>query len=97
MQRDRFQAFAANERHPLWEQLIAREGQLHYRSDDIRSPFARDYTRILHSKAYRRLKHKNAGVFSTSTTIISVPGWSMWDMWNPSVPRSVSTWDSTRS
>lgn len=64
MQSNRFQAYAACEGHPLWEQLTAREGVLHVRSNDIRSPFARDYTRILHSKAYRRLKHKTQVFFN---------------------------------
>lgn len=41
-----------------WEQLTQRYGNLAIRLDDIRTPFARDYTRILHSMAYRRLKHK---------------------------------------
>jgi dGTPase len=64
MQSNRFMDYAANEHHPLWEQLTARQGILHDRSDDIRSPFARDYTRILHSKAYRRLKHKTQVFFN---------------------------------
>lgn len=44
--------------NPRWEQLTKREERLYEREDDIRSPFARDYTRILHSSAFRRLKHK---------------------------------------
>ena len=39
-------------------------GQAALPRDDIRSPFARDYTRILHSKAYRRLKHKTQVFFN---------------------------------
>lgn len=44
--------------HPHWEELTARRNPMYRRPDDIRSPFARDYTRVLHSLAYRRLKHK---------------------------------------
>ena len=35
------------------EKLTEREGGLYSRKRDPRSPFARDYTRILHSMAYR--------------------------------------------
>lgn len=46
------------------EMLTRREGELHNRESDIRSPFMRDYTRILHSLAYRRLKHKTQVFFN---------------------------------
>jgi len=37
----------------------ARASRLHeYHPDDFRTEFERDYTRILHSKAFRRLRHK---------------------------------------
>ncbi len=53
-----FEAVATLPGSPRWDKLTMRPSQLYSRNDDIRSPFARDYTRILHSMAYRRLKHK---------------------------------------
>ncbi|MBI2908722.1 MAG: HD domain-containing protein [Chloroflexi bacterium] len=53
-----FEGVAANPANPRWSQYIARQVELYAREDDPRSPFARDYNRLLHSLAYRRLKHK---------------------------------------
>ncbi|MDY2734546.1 HD domain-containing protein, partial [Intestinibacter sp.] len=48
-----------------WKKAIHRERELYSRENDMRSDFGRDYTRILHSLAYRRLKHKTQVFFNT--------------------------------
>lgn len=56
---NKFKNVAATEKNNKnWEKLTARNEQLYDRGDEVRSLFERDYTRILHSLAYRRLKHK---------------------------------------
>lgn len=58
-----FKNYAANENNIKWENMITRQFPL-YRNNDIRSEFERDYTRIIHSNSYRRLKHKTQVFFS---------------------------------
>ncbi|MBR2634197.1 MAG: HD domain-containing protein [Clostridia bacterium] len=52
---------AENER---WEEATRRLTPLYVRDNDARSPFLRDYTRIIHSSSFRRLKHKTQVFFS---------------------------------
>lgn len=55
---------SANVNNPKWEKMISRNSYLYSRNNDLRSEFYRDYTRIIHSKAYKRLKHKTQVFFS---------------------------------
>jgi len=64
MAKEKFKSVAATPKNNNWNKLIERSAHLYSRKDEVRSPFARDYTRILHSLAYRRLKHKTQVFFN---------------------------------
>lgn len=59
-----FKNYAANINNQKWSNIISRSTPLYLRENDIRSEFERDYTRIIHSNSYRRLKHKTQVFFS---------------------------------
>lgn len=54
---------AMTQDNPHYNTCISRLYPIYEREGDIRDPFERDYTRILYSKAYRRLKHKTQVFF----------------------------------
>ncbi len=64
MEKGKFLNVSCIEGNRGWDTSITRAGEL-YRREDIRGPFLRDFNRILHCKAYRRLKHKTQVFFAT--------------------------------
>lgn len=59
-----FENYAATTSNPNWDYMIKRETPLYKRNTDLRDEFQRDYTRIIHSNSYKRLKHKTQVFFS---------------------------------
>ena len=57
-------AYRADENNPEWRKIISRQESLYKRAEDLRSEFERDYTRVIHSNSYRRMKHKTQVIFS---------------------------------
>ena len=55
---------AMNENNKNYSLAIKRVSPIYQRDSDLRSEFGRDYTRIIFSQAYRRLKHKTQVFFA---------------------------------
>ena len=62
--KDSFIQERAYENNPKWNNMISRKNKLYTRNNDIRTDFERDYTRIIHSLGFRRMKHKTQVFFS---------------------------------
>ena len=63
----KFATVAMSESHPNWEKVTARLNPLYKRPDDVRTPFERDFTRIIHSRGFARLKGKRQAMLSHTT------------------------------
>ena len=64
MIKNTFNEVAANPENRYWDKLIHRLKELYEKDNEIRTPFERDFTRILHSNGYRRMKHKTQVFFN---------------------------------
>lgn len=62
--KNEFARVSASENNIKYQNMIQRSQELYKDKLDLRSDFERDYTRIIHSSAYRRLKHKTQVFFS---------------------------------
>ncbi|GHV35399.1 hypothetical protein FACS1894178_4880 [Bacteroidia bacterium] len=66
----KFSAVATLSGTEKWESSISRIMPIEYKSGDMRSDFSRDYNRILHCTAYRRLRNKTQVFFSPKNEMI---------------------------
>lgn len=72
--KDSFSNEAMTYKNKKWENATSRILPFDNRNFDIRTEFDRDYTRIIHSNAYKRLKHKTQVFFSPENDHICTRG-----------------------
>ena len=61
----KFESSATLPGNGKWAKAVERRDTLYSKEGEIRSAFNRDYNRLLHCKAYRRLKHKTQVFYAT--------------------------------
>ncbi len=62
----KFESVCANEKNPKWQKIIERKVPLYQRENDRRTEFQRDYTRVLFSNSYKRMRNKTQVFYSPS-------------------------------
>lgn len=90
MKRNTFYEVSARELNPNYEKLIARENPIFQSETELRTPFERDYTRILHSTAFRRLKHKTQVFYNIESDHICTRMEHVWHV--ESVSCTIAKW-----
>lgn len=66
MLNNRFFSESINYLNPKYSNCVSRKNTIYSRNNDIRSEFNRDFNRLLHCNAYRRLKNKTQVFYATS-------------------------------
>lgn len=66
MTNKKFSSVAMTPSNPDYQRAIQRKERLYTRRNDLRGEFGRDYTRIIFSQAYRRLKNKTQVFFAVN-------------------------------
>ena len=90
MNKNIFKEVAAFPGNPNYEKLIAREKPMFQSESELRTPFERDYTRILHSTAFRRLKHKTQVFYNIESDHICTRMEHVWHV--ESVSCTIAKW-----
>lgn len=85
-----FYEVSAREHNPKYQKLIAREKPMFESENELRTPFERDYTRILHSTAFRRLKHKTQVFYNIESDHICTRMEHVWHV--ESVSCTIAKW-----
>lgn len=90
MNKNSFYEVSAREHNPNYEKFIEREYPIFQSNAELRTPFERDYTRILHSTAFRRLKHKTQVFYNIESDHICTRMEHVWHV--ESVSCTIAKW-----